>query len=381
MIVTSVIIVSLYCFLIIAFSIGFHLVNDFKPENITPTQKFTVIIPFRNEEKALPSLLKSIQALKYPHELFEILFVDDASEDDSVNIIKQGLDTKSSNENFTRPDVKIIDNNRKTGSPKKDAINAAIAIANFDWIITTDADCSLPKNWLLTFDAFIQKKDPKLIVAPVTYSTNNGFLEQFQLLDFLSLQGSTIGGFGINKPFLCNGANLCYHKQTFKEVHGFQGNDTIASGDDIFLLEKISINYPDKVHYLKSREAIVTTQAQHTLKELLSQRVRWAAKSTAYNNPFSKLVSIAVFIMNALLILLLFTSLFGYTSWNLLVLLFIAKMLVDSILLYKVATFFKQIHALKHFFLSSLLYPFFIMFVMIASLKSGYAWKGRQFKK
>ena len=158
MIVTSIIIASLYCFLIIAFSIGFHLVNDFKPENTTQTQKFTVIIPFRNEEKALPSLLKSIQALKYPHELFEILFVDDASEDDSVNIIKQGLDTKSSNENFTRPDVKIIDNNRKTGSPKKDAINAAIAIANFDWIITTDADCSLPKNWLLTFDAFIQKK-------------------------------------------------------------------------------------------------------------------------------------------------------------------------------------------------------------------------------
>ena len=123
MIVTSVIIVSLYCFLIIAFSIGFHLVNDFKPENITPTQKFTVIIPFRNEEKALPSLLKSIQTLKYPYELFEILFVDDASEDDSIEIIEKYLDKLSIT--FT-----ILKNDRITGSPKKDAINTAIAIAN-----------------------------------------------------------------------------------------------------------------------------------------------------------------------------------------------------------------------------------------------------------
>jgi len=377
MIAALVIIVSLYCFIIIAFSIGFHLVDDFELEKITQTSKFTVIIPFRNEERSLPTLLKSIQELDYSKELFEIVFVDDASEDCSVDIISEFINKTP----FNTTNIHIINNNRKTSSPKKDAINTAIDIAQFDWIITTDADCTVPKNWLQILDAFIQKKNPKLIVAPVTYAINNRFLEQFQLIDFLSLQGSTIGGFGIKKPFLCNGANLCYNKQIFKEVNGFDGNTSIASGDDIFLLEKIYKSYPNKVHYLKSPEAIVKTKPQHTFKKLVNQRIRWAAKSTVYSNPFSKLVSIVVFAMNALLIVLLLTSILGHNSWQLLLFLFVLKFLVDIILIFKTATFFKQLYILKHFVLSSLLYPFFIMFVIIVSLKSGYSWKGRQFKK
>jgi cellulose synthase/poly-beta-1,6-N-acetylglucosamine synthase-like glycosyltransferase len=379
MIVATVIIASLYCIIIIAFSIGFHLVDDFELEKITRTTKFTVIIPFRNEEKALLSLLMSIKQLNYPQELFEIIFVDDGSEDGSVEFINEFINRRPFD--CAQGDIKVLNNNRKTGSPKKDAINTAIAKSNFDWIITTDADCSLPKNWLLTFDAFIQKNKPKLIVAPVTYTTNNRFIEQFQLLDFLSLQGSTIGGFGINKPFLCNGANLCYSKQAFKEVNGFEGNASIASGDDIFLLEKISASYPKKVHYLKSSEAIVKTEPQHNFKELVNQRVRWATKSTAYKNPFSKLVSLSVFAMNALLIILLLTSILGYNSQQFLLFLFVLKFLVDIILIFKTATFFKQLYILKYYLLGSLLYPLFIMFVIIVSLKSGYNWKGRQFKK
>jgi hypothetical protein len=54
----------------------------------------------------------------------------------------------------------------------------------------------------------------------------------------LSLQGATIGSFGIGKGFMCNGANLAYKKSLFQELNGFQGNDTIASGDDVFLLQK-----------------------------------------------------------------------------------------------------------------------------------------------
>jgi len=379
--VLSLLIAVPYYALIVSFIFGFDVIKPFKSKEKEPENRFTIIIPFRNEERSLPTLLKSILKLDYPKELFEIIFVDDDSEDDSAEIIKRGLDTKFLNENITVPDFKMLNNNRKTGSPKKDAINMAIDIAKFDWIITTDADCIIPKNWLLSFDAFIQIKKPKLVVAPVTFASNNHFIEQFQLLDFLSLQGSTIGGFGINKPFLCNGANLCYSKLAFKEVDGFDGNASIASGDDIFLLEKIYTKFPNQVHYLKSIEAVVKTEPQHSFKELINQRVRWAAKSTAYNNPFSKLVSLSVFAMNALLVLLLFTGIIGYPSWSLFSLFFGIKFLIDFILLFKTATFFEQLYALKHFVISSLLYPFFIMFVIIVSLKSGYSWKGRQFKK
>jgi hypothetical protein len=32
---------------------------------------------------------------------------------------------------------------------------------------------------------------------------------------------------------MCNGANLAYTKTLFQELNGFDGNEKIASGDDI----------------------------------------------------------------------------------------------------------------------------------------------------
>ena len=365
----------LYSLLILAFIIGFKRVENFKATTNNSIQTaFSIIIPFRNEAEELPDLLESITQLEYLKSHYEIIFVDDASNDDSVDIIKKYCNKLSMT-------FSILQNNRKTNSPKKDAINTAIQRAQYNWIITTDADCILPKKWLQTFDSFIQHKQPKFIVAPVTYVANSNFLQQFQLLDFLSLQGSTIGSFGIKKPFLCNGANLCYRKDTFFEVNGFEENTHIASGDDIFLLEKIVKKYPSEVHYLKSSMVIVRTKPQPTLKQLLNQRIRWAAKSTAYTNTFSKLVSSLVFLMNFLLIILFFNSVFGLISWQFSVLIFGIKLTIDLLLLIKTTVFFKQQKVLRLYFLSSLVYPVFIMLVVIASLKSGYDWKGRQFKK
>ncbi len=374
MIVAAILITSFYCLLIVALNIGFDLIIPFESKETTHDTNFSIIIPFRNEVAQLPKLLQSITALQYPLKNYELIFVDDDSEDDSVEIIERFFA-------YTQNDIKVISNSRKTNSPKKDAIHTAIHQATFDWIITTDADCLVPKSWLQTFDQFIKKNSPKLIVGPVTYTSKDTFLERFQHLDFLSLMGSTIGGFGIRKPFLCNGANLCYNKHTFFEVGGFDGNANIASGDDIFLLEKIVSKHPTDVYYLKSEKAIVVTQPQPTFKQLIDQRTRWAAKSTAYTNNFSKLASVAVLSMNLLVIVLFLGSLFRINSWYLLLLVFCIKFCVDLLLLFKTSSFFKQQHIVKHYIVSSLVYPLFIMFVIINSLKSGYSWKGRVFKK
>ena len=386
MIIISGVILVLYCSLIIAFIVGFDRVENFSKTNITPTTKFSVIIPFRNEAVNLVDLLESISSLNYPKELFEILLVDDDSEDESVMIIKDFIG-KSLNEagpdylQKTPVDLNILKNMRKSTSPKKDAIETAIMQANSDWIITTDADCIVPENWLQIFDDYIQKYQPKLIAAPVTYSVKRSFLEQFQLLDFLSLQASTIGSFGIGKPFLCNGANLCYEKQAFNMVHGFEGNEHIASGDDIFLLEKMLKQYPDKVHFLKSHEVIVKTEPQKSFKELLSQRLRWAAKTTAYTSRFAKFVGVAVLLMNLLIVMALILLIFDLFQWKLLLSIIIIKLIVDYILLDKAYRFYKQHLLLRYYWVGSLFYPFFSMFVAIVSLQTTYSWKGRPFKK
>ncbi|MBQ0788799.1 MAG: glycosyltransferase [Oceanihabitans sp.] len=376
-----VVITLVYVFLIGSLAIGFDKVKPFSLEDVEAKTTFSVLIPFRNEAENLPELLKSIAALKYPKHLFEVILVDDASEDASVSVIKKVLDTNSSTDKCTRTDIKIINNQRESNSPKKDAITSAIQIAKYDWIVTTDADCTLPPFWLDTLDAFIQKKDANFIVAPVTYSNVNSFLDRFQLLDFLSLQGATIGGFGIHKPFLCNGANLTYKKDFFKAVQGFQGNTNIASGDDIFLLEKALKQDTKKVHYLKCEHAVVTTEAEKTMNGLISQRVRWASKSANYNNSFAKVVGCIVLLMNTSLIAALVISIAGVFNFKVLLYLFLIKCSIDFLLLFKTVRFYNQESFLSSYLFSCLLYPFFSVYVVVLSVFYKYKWKGRAFSK
>lgn len=357
--------------------IGLDRITIFKLEKKVSKTTFSVIVPFRNEAENLPLLLESISKLNYPKHLYEIIFVDDESEDESTNLIKIFQNCQNTGINS-----KLTKNERKTESPKKDAITSAINLAKYEWIITTDADCQLPEFWLDSFDEFIQSNNTKCIVAPVTYHDDTNFLGRFQLLDFLSLQGATMGGFGINQPFLCNGANFGYEKELFKSLNGFNGNANIASGDDIFLLEKIVKLHPSETHYLKCEDAIVSTKPQESWQGLCSQRVRWAAKTSAYNNGFGKLTGLIVLLMNALIIILILLFMLNMFHANILLCIIIIKFCLDFLLIYKAALFFNQKNAaLKSYLTAFILYPFFSVYVAILSLFSGYTWKGRDFKK
>ena len=286
-----IIIFSCYALLIIFLANGFHKLKNFNEDLKNQKTKFSIIIPFRNEAENLPKLLESIVRLNYPKELCEFIFVNDDSNDDSSNIIKRFFANAQN-------DIQIINNKRVSNSPKKDAITTAIQIAKYNWIVTTDADCLLPKNWLKTFDNFIQQNNPKMIVAPVNYQIKNSFLHRFQLLDFMSMQGTTIGGFGIDFPFMCNGANLGYKKDEFIKLNGFEGNNHIASGDDVFLFEKFLENDKNSVQFIKSQETIVTTFPVDSWTGLIQQRVRWAAKTGNFKSFKVKLIGLLVLFVN-----------------------------------------------------------------------------------
>lgn len=375
MLIIIFIITLAYLLLIGSLVYGFDKVSHFTLEDTSAQTQFSVVIPFRNEAENLPQLLKSISELNYPKALFEISFVDDDSTDDSVTIIEAFLGNSKS------IDFSILKNDRLTNSPKKDAITTAINKAKYDWIVTTDADCELPNYWLDIFDDYICKNNAKVLVAPVTYCAASSFFERFQLLDILSLQGATIGGFGIQKPFLCNGANLAYRKAFFNIINGFDGNFNIASGDDIFLLEKAIKQDKKSVHYIKNEKLIVKTKAQPNFKTLKSQRIRWAAKTTSYTNAFGKLTGFLVLLMNALLVCIPILYLLQIISLKALVYTFIIKFLIDFLLLFKSARFFNQEHYLSSYLFSSLIYPFFSVYIAFVSMFKGYKWKGRAYHK
>ncbi|SHG97765.1 glycosyltransferase family 2 protein [Winogradskyella jejuensis] len=371
------IIVFIYLIVIGWLNYGFDKVEDFKLQDLEPKTKFSVVIPFRNEAENLPYLLNSIKALNYPNSHFEVILVDDESEDDWESV----LDTfRRKSRNNRTDNIRVVSNIRTSNAPKKDAITSAIQIAKHNWIVTTDADCILPKYWLDTLDEFIQTKNTVAIAGPVKFSGLSSFFNRFQTIDTLSLQGATIGGFGIKKPFMCNGANFTYKKSVFDTVDGFKGNESSASGDDVFLLQKLIETYKEEIHFLKSEKAIVSTKVSENLTSYIQQRLRWVSKSTRYTSWFPKLLGLLIFLTNLIIVALIPLYLTAFLALKTVILLFLVKFGIDLLIIFKTARFYKQEPVLLSYVFVSLLHPFMTAYIALRFPFSKYKWKGRSFK-
>ncbi len=336
--------------------------------------RFSMVVVFRNEADNLPRLLNSIRKLDYPQELFEIILINDASEDASKEIIDKHL----SNTNLH---YKIFQNKRYSQSPKKDAINLAVKQAQYDWILTTDADCKVPTNWLHYFNQFIEAKDPKMICAPVIFESDETLIKQFQFWDGLSLQAATMAGFGWHAPFLSNAANMGFHKEVFFEVNGYEGNNHLASGDDIFLMEKVKALYPNRIHYLKNPDGAVATLPVHSFQKLIGQRIRWASKTSKHKNLLAKFIGLIVFLTNLGFITALLACFIDPFQANYYALFLLLKLVADTCVLAMSANFFKKPILTAFLFPSNLSYPFVVAWVFLNSWNGSYEWKGRNFKK
>lgn len=377
-----IIIILIYLILIGWLNNGFNKIKDFKLQDLKPKTKFSIVIPFRNEAENLKALLKSIDNLNYPNSHFEVILVDDESEDTSVEIINKVLDTFRQKSRNTRTDIiTIINNNRTSDSPKKDAITSAIKIAKYNWIITTDADCTLPKYWLDSYDEFIQTNNTLAIAGPVKFTGLSSFFTRFQILDTLSLQGATIGSFGIKKPLMCNGANFAYSKKGFEQVNGFEDNNRIASGDDVFLLQKLSEKDISKIHFLKSENAIVTTRVTNGFTEYLQQRLRWASKTTNYKYWFPKFLGLIVLLTNLVMVSVIPLYILEILQGKTAVLLFLIKFSIDLLLIFKTARFYKQESVLLSYVFASFIYPFITIYITAILPFLSFKWKGRTFKR
>jgi cellulose synthase/poly-beta-1,6-N-acetylglucosamine synthase-like glycosyltransferase len=344
--------------------------------------KLSIIIPARNEAANIENCLNSILQNNYPKHLFEIIVVDDHSEDETAGLVKK----------YAMQNVKLISLKDfvtdKINSYKKKAIEIAIAQASGTLIITTDADCIVPPTWLHTIASFYEQTKAKFIAAPVTIDCGWSFIQIFQSLDFMTLQGITAAVVHKKQMTMCNGANMAYERKAFDEVSGFAGIDNIASGDDMLLMHKIYKRYPDRVLFLNSKDAIVKTAAVNTISQFFNQRIRWASKADKYDDKRILPVLVVVYFFNCLMLALpvvaifnneqysMFNfqcSIFGLWKWLLLF-----KIIVELFFIFPVASFFGKKSMLWFF---PLLQPFHICYTIIAGWlgKFGkYTWKERK---
>jgi cellulose synthase/poly-beta-1,6-N-acetylglucosamine synthase-like glycosyltransferase len=262
---------------------------------------------------------------------------------------------------------------------KKKAIELAVSKSKGQWIVTTDADCIIPKQWLSLYNAFIQQNLPEnklvFVAAPVMFIKEQGILNEFQVLDFLALQGITAAAVGAGKHSMSNGANLAFEKSAFIAVGGYQGVDQIASGDDMFLMHKMKVTLSSKIGYLFHPDAIVLTKAMSNWKDFIMQRIRWSSKARYYDDNSIFWVLLLVYLYNLSLIVLLVTGAYTYVFISLLI-----KTGVELFFLSPVAKFYKLSGELLYF---PLFQPLHILYTLIAGLfgqVKTYTWKGRRVK-
>ena len=370
-----VVLLLLYCCLIFVYAKWYSTIVPFEiRDTYTPSYTFSVIIPARNEAKNIANCINSICANNYPTHLYEIIVVDDYSEDETSSIVKQ-LQQLYSNLKLVELCEVLGDTN--LNSYKKKSIEIGIANAVNEFIVSTDADCIVPKNWLMYFDGYLQKTKAVFVAAPVEFIKENSLLNDFQYIDFLAMQSITAAAVTKGFQTMCNGANMAYSRDVFYQVEGFKNIDNIASGDDMLLMQKVKAKFPLQVGYLFAKEAVVKTPSAATVTEFLNQRIRWASKSKNYKDLNVLLVLLLVYLLN---ISLAFGFIIGLFSISLLVkifLLIVLKSAIEFYFLHKAKNLFSGFSYLK--FLA--LQPFHIVYIILAGWLGyfkKYEWKGRK---
>jgi cellulose synthase/poly-beta-1,6-N-acetylglucosamine synthase-like glycosyltransferase len=344
-------------------------IPDFMLSAETLSLPVSIIIPARNEEDNIGQLLQALHDQTYPKEFFEIIVINDHSTDATVQIAMQF------------PGVKLVNlEEDEINSYKKKAVAKGIAVASGSLIITTDADCIPPPGWVQAIVSFKERSKAVLIVAPVALDCNSDIVQVFQAMDFMVLQGIT--GASVHKKIhtMCNGANLAYERNVFYEVNGFTGIDHIASGDDMLLMHKIATKYPDRLYYLKSIDAIVSTQPMTSWSSFFNQRIRWASKALHYNDKRIFWILLLVYLFNLSFLVLLLAGWWNHMYWLFFLIAWIAKTMVELPLFYSIAGFFNKQWAIKWFFFFQPLHIFYTIVSGLFGQFGKYEWKGRQVK-
>lgn len=362
------------------------------PDDWEPSTKVSVIIPARNEVANIAACLRSIVAGTYPAYLLEVIVIDDFSDDGTAALVIQFSESLKLSEGrwpvihlfslagCIRPGEIVL-------SHKKRAIEAGISCAGGELIVTTDADCVVPEDWLrLVASAFDASPAIKLLAAPVAFHRERNLLQRFQSLDFLGLMGITGAGIQLGWQRMGNGANLAYPKAVFEAAGGFAGNENRASGDDMFLIQKVATRWPGSIFFLKNTHATVLTEAKPDWRSFWQQRLRWGAKNAALPEWPVRLSLLTVFLfcwcilINGVLSIL---AAVGILNHHLLPVLFLfqvtVKALADYLFLREMCRFFNRTDLMRWFAPSFLLHTLYIPLAGTASLFfKKYEWKGRR---
>jgi Glycosyltransferases, probably involved in cell wall biogenesis len=358
-------VIAFYLVMIAAFIAGYYRILEHKPIPSQHHSFISIVICLRNEEQNIANLFESIRALCYPTDLFEIVAVNDHSTDNT--------EIELDHQRQQHCNLRII-NLLQESEGKKAALSAGVAAACGNIIAITDADCSLPPNWLENINNLTNAK-ADVVCGPVAYSPKT-FFEHLAAVEFASLSAAGIGAAGVNRPIFCNAANMAFRKEVFTEANLHQ--EQTPSGDDVFLLHYAKQHHKN-IRFISGLDCLVVTNADRNIKDFLNRRKRWGSKARHYTDTTTKQVAIVVSLTNVAILTCAATAILNHAYWRLAIALFASKMMLD----YGLLSVHFRANGIKkwakYFFLCAALYPIYITFTAIGSTTSKFTWKERRY--
>jgi len=357
-----------YITFVIRFYFGW---KHYSPKLNFKKHRVSIVVVARNEAQHLPRLMTCLLSQDYPKDLYEIVFGDDDSEDNTEAIIQSYI-SQGHNIHY----IKSLGRG-KVISPKKLALSRAIEAANGDIILTTDADCIVPVTWISSMVAAFA--DDVSMVAGYSRTlipewSKATILQKYEHLDFALTYMVLGGGYTIGKSWACIGQNLAYRKSAWQDVGGFSKIMHFISGDDVNLLQLMR-RKGHKIIFNFSPASFAYTYPVKSWKQFINQRSRWASnmKHQLRLNPefFFILFSMACLYWGSI-ILMFFNLKLG-------LIIFAYRILIELVMISYSHKHFEVSNRMLRFYpIWLIIQTFMLVFTMIMGQLGFFVWHGKR---
>lgn len=343
----------------------------------TPQHSLAIIIGARNESSGIVECLQSVLyscdylATIYPEVAVTIYLGNDHSTDTTLSLARAVQDER----------LVVLDMPDNVQG-KKATLQYLVNQTTADYLLFTDADCLVAKGWVATISSYFDRSQVVALTGLVRTPDSYRLIDHWQYLDIIGMMAMTAHGLYRGRFTLGNGANMAVQREIYQEISGRLAGSEYASGDDVFVMQSLKAQYPDRVRFLKAKEVIVTTATQPTWGGLWLQRRRWASKTRGYQERgVVRLQGFAWIYCIVLLVSVLCAGLTAGISLFTGVLLLMTKLAVDGLLLSRVADFFGYRRPFRAYLFVGLTHVVYIVFMgLVALLPSTYKWKGRRLR-
>ncbi|MBI2427647.1 MAG: glycosyltransferase [Ignavibacteriales bacterium] len=324
---------------------------------------FSIVIAARNEEKNIARLLDSLFRMDYPKDKFEVIVVDDRSNDSTKEIVKK-FEQQASNVKI----ISIVTND--TDMPhKKNALRTGIQNARFDILTFTDADCIVPKQWLKKLsEQFTDEVGAVAGYSPFEFDDQktpfNSFLRYEEFKGSITA-AAAIGG---NNAFMCTGRNFAYRRKVYDAVGGFEKIKQSVSGDDDLFIQLIRRETPWEVRYMTSPESFVITRPPLTFNELVNQRTRHISASKYYAPRVKFFFGLSHIYLFTSIVALFVAPLFG-------LIFLLVRINGDALFIARGKEIFNEEFSVVEFFRNEFLLILYLFFIGPMGFLKKYEWK------